>query len=337
MAGSFPAEVTPDLAPPKGSLRPEFPLALETTSLVLYPGAPEELRVRWSLRADDFVSYGAGFPADSSRPEAVLRLRRLCPWGGAETAHEIRLRLHGIGGDGDAGFRVDRDYAQFEAELGLINDDGGWLLLARSNRLQHATGIGLESLGSAAWAARRGDERRGASPPVSSGDACSALPVAAAPESVGPSSLESRGISESSAPRRELLRISEGRPSSEADTPGSPHAESAGRGEPMAAGDGAERIDGPLSGGNAKPAAFSAPTLVYGKPAPMMTPGLQIEAELHIRGWAPPNSEVDLFGHRYRVGPGGGFQLVLKVDDPDLLKRALASHPPSELSSQRDD
>ncbi len=76
--------------------------------------------------------------------------------------------------------------------------------------------------------------------------------------------------------------------------------------------------------------------LSYGQ-EPVRSTGVQILAELRIIGQAAPGTEIDLFGHPYRVGPGGRFQLVVVVDDPELLRRALALHPPPELREQRDD
>jgi hypothetical protein len=78
------------------------------------------------------------------------------------------------------------------------------------------------------------------------------------------------------------------------------------------------------------------PPLSYGQ-EPVRSMGVQILAELRISGQAAPGTEIDLFGHPYRVGPGGRFQLVVLVDDPELLRRALALHPPPELREKRDD
>jgi len=64
---------------------------------------------------------------------------------------------------------------------------------------------------------------------------------------------------------------------------------------------------------------------------------VHIEARLCLHGWAPPNTEIDLFGHAYRVGPGGRFQLELMVDDADLLREALRQHPPAQLRLKRED
>ncbi|NEX21690.1 DUF4912 domain-containing protein [Thiorhodococcus mannitoliphagus] len=323
----FAVGVTPDLAAPSLPLLPEFPLEQVVTSLVLYPGAPEELRVRWSLGSDDFVSYGAGFPADGGSPEAVLRLRRLCAEGGSETAQEIRLRLQGLGGDGDAGFRVAGDYEAFEAELGLSSAAGGWLLLARSNRLQHATGIGLEALASL--------ERP--MPPLGS------LPRTEVSELGGDFAAPARAVDQGRAMRSGSLPSDPvGGRQTEAEAMSGANASPVVAlgcqmiGEQVATLPGLSVQTQPQGegDGNATLTPVRLPSLVYGEPSPIVA-GLMVEAELHIRGWAPPNSEIDLFGHPYPVGPGGGFQLVLKVDDAELLKRALDLHLPPEIGNRR--
>jgi hypothetical protein len=75
--------------------------------------------------------------------------------------------------------------------------------------------------------------------------------------------------------------------------------------------------------------------LTYGSPPARPSP-LRIEAELRIMGSASPNQTLNLFGFPYRVGPGGRFQFVLPVDDPELLARALAERPPRALLKPKD-
>lgn len=276
------------------------------------------------------MSYGAGFPVDAGRPEAVLRLRRLRAEGGSETAQEIRLRLQGVGGEGDAGFRIDGDFSAFEAELGLSSETGGWLLLARSNRLQQATGIGLEAL----------DGLRRPMPPAASSRRLLPPSLSGVDAVSGEALRADRGcqVASSLSP---LQGASDAHPEL-----GEPHvldsSERTALGSRMAGGEAgatpALSVQMQPSGEgdrNATLAPIERSALVYGEPSPT-TAGLVVEAELHIRGWAPPNSEIDLFGHPYRVGPGGGFQLVLKVDDAELLKRALDLHLPPEMGGRRE-
>lgn len=125
----------PDLAAPLIALEPVFPLVIHTSQLVLETGAPGEILVHWHLDADEYLGVGHAFPPSGGAPIPALRLRRLHPDGGSEAAAEVRLALTGTQGDGEREFTVGLDAAQFEAELGLTNDDGGWMLLARSNRL----------------------------------------------------------------------------------------------------------------------------------------------------------------------------------------------------------
>ncbi|MTW20737.1 hypothetical protein [Allochromatium palmeri] len=283
--------VTPDLLPPTRPLDPVFPLGGARKPLTLYPGATGEIRVRWHLRANDVVAYSADFPRADGVPSPVLRLGRVRVEGGSEPIGERRLRLSGLGGSGEAAFQVDDDVALFEAELGLMNPEGGWLLLARSNRLQQARGLGLESLRQSAPSARPefGCDRDVRSHPAEPVPTSTKVQTG----SVNASFIETR----QGAARPEAVPVD---------------AEHRG----------------------AVNVATAIPVLTYADPAPSMA-GVVIEAELRIHGWSAPNAEIDLFGHRYRVGPGGRFQLSLKVDDPELIRRALERHPPPELGDPR--
>ncbi|MCK7581762.1 MAG: hypothetical protein MZV65_43170 [Chromatiales bacterium] len=274
--------VTPDLMPPKAPLAPMFPLSDSARSLTLYPGAVGEVRVRWRLRADEVVGHAARFPSADGAPEVVLRLGRLHAGRRSEPVREQRLRLSGLSGSGEVAFRIGDDFGLFEAELGLTNPEGGWLLLARSNRLQSARGLGLESL-------RHPDFRN---PP----DAWSR------PDAPG----QPVGSEPPAAPVRPTDAVAVGT-AERSETP------------PTIAGH-SDTTD--IRAPNA------IPVLTYADPAPATT-RVVIEAELRIHGWSLPDTEIDLFGHRYRVGPGGRFQLSVEVEDPELIRRALERHPPS--------
>ena len=327
-----PIAVTPDLAEPARALAPVFPRGGRGTRLVLYPGRPGELRVSWSLRANDVVGYGAGFPAADGRPRTLLRLRRLRPWGGSELIHEIGLHaagFPGLGGDGERVFWVGDDDSRFEAELGLANAEGGWLLLARSNPLQHARGIGLECL-ARPHPNKRAPRRIGRDPRTIQGSMD--LPRWTPPTTSAARDEPPRlALSPDDPVGAGMVRIG---------------ADDLPRWTPPVAVSNVEETDSTARDMDLDGVAHretptvrlqaSIPPLTYGQPAVLGGEPI-IEAELRIFGWGAPNSEIDLFGHPYRVGPGGRFQLTLRVDDPDLLRRALARHPPPELDVQRND
>jgi hypothetical protein len=281
--------VTPDLVPPDAPLVPVFPLADPIRPLTLYPGTAGEVRVRWRLRADEVVGHGTSFPSADGAPEAVLRLGRLYAEGGSEPIRERRLRLSGLSGRGEVGFQVSDDRSLLEAELGLMNPEGGWLLLARSNRLQPSRGLGLESLSRPPpgmdWGLITEPESDSRAVRLDRTDECLSPP----PD--GSTALSAESVDEASV--------------------------EAGRSE------------------STVPTVMNAiPRLTYADPTPA-TAALVIEAELRIHGWSTPNAVIDLFGHRYRVGPGGRFQLSVKVEDPELIRRALERHPPPESGDPR--
>ncbi len=95
-----------------------------------------------------------------------------------------------------------------------------------------------------------------------------------------------------------------------------------------------ESAPGPAAGSSAIFAPIDPPA--YGVP-PAWMGGLTVSAELRIVGQAVPGSLVDLFGYPFRVGPGGRFQLTVRVDNPELLRRALEHNPPPELKALRGD
>lgn len=264
--------VTPDLVPPTTPPYPSFPLARSAKPLTLYPGTPGEVRVHWRLHADEVAGHGARFPRADGAMQAVVRLGHARTEGGSEPIREQRLRLSGLSGSGELTFRIGDDFALLEAELGLMNPEGGWLLLARSNRLQPAPGLGLESL------------RR---PPAGT-----------------------QWDSDAEA----------------ADSGAVPADQAGARSEAT--------TDTEHPGSTGVSVTSQIPVLTYAD-AGTRVAGVVIEAELRLHGWSAPNTLIDLFGHRYRVGPGGRFQLSLKVDDPELIRRALERHPPPDPGDPR--
>jgi len=356
-------------------LVPHFPGEERGTGVVLYGATRGVLRVQWRLEPDTLEQVVGSFPMAGARPTLVLRLRRRRPDGGSDQLDEVRLAAVARSGSGFREFSVPLDHGRYRAELGLINGDGGWLMLARSNDLDNVAQVGVdlthlaaapatplspnaqdraESVGEPAdqrptdgrpapifpLVPRQVVDRTGHAPP----DAGSIPPTApgspapvvllapAAPTSPGGATgdtvtgvmldPEAQGL-----PVPQEVRAP-GEDGGRADSPEYPplpvrpvFPELLTAAEPVAA--------DPVTYGPIAPVS-------YGQ-EPVRSMGVQILAELRILGQAAPGSEIDLFGHPYRVGPGGRFQLVVLVDDPELLRRALALHPPPELREQRDD
>uniref|UniRef100_UPI003593EB87 hypothetical protein n=1 Tax=Thiocapsa sp. TaxID=2024551 RepID=UPI003593EB87 len=98
------------------------------------------LRAFWHLSGDDLSPALAGFAHDGAKPVPVLRLRRL-HGGGATPVQEIPLYLRGPSDQGEQVLAVEAHPARYDAELGLSNTAGGWVMLARSNALDHAARV----------------------------------------------------------------------------------------------------------------------------------------------------------------------------------------------------
>lgn len=342
----MPSELAPESAPrsaaaaPAG-LRPHFPGEEPGTGIVLYGSRPGVLRAHWRLAADDLGRAGGSFPRGDAPPLPVVRLRRAHPDGGAEAVDEASLGSVAREGSGAAAFQVTADHGRYHAELGLSNGGGGWLLLARSNELDNVSrvGVGVERV-----------RRDAAPPPIAVEDpepALAAVPPGAlaavfplvtiagmdAVAAVdGPTPVAaSAGL----PPRTGLAVTAQSR---FGDLPAPGPAQPALEVRPLRL----PRPGGPGEGAAAwsglppDPVTFAPRTpLAYGQPVSAVA-GLQVEAELRITGQAAPGGLIDLFGHPFRVGPGGRFQLVVRVDDPRLLRQALALNPPPELTLTRD-
>ncbi|MBK1695244.1 hypothetical protein CKO09_10930 [Chromatium weissei] len=325
----------PDLAAPLHPLIPVFPLVIHDTALVLEADALGGAVVHWHLEANDYIGVSQSFAATSDAPTVVLRLRRFRTDGGADAAAEVQLHLTGYQSDGDRNFAVENEAAQFEAELGLTNATGGWLLLARSNRLLLGAGT--------------------APPSTREMELPAELPqVAPQPSSSAPPSSDAATATVSIVAIQTLAAV---------DMPADPHFDAPSM--PLAPifplpvvaefsavideNSSVVEIQPLFSTAPAIHSEFSADTSPSTSPAPSSIPmllygrvispntGVIIEAELRIHGWGAPNAEIDLFGQPYQLGAGGRFQLLLRVDDAALLAEALRQHPPPELTRSRFD
>lgn len=303
----------------------EFPNELEGTRLSLYDAGHGEMRVHWRLERNDLERAGASFRGGGGRTRLVVRLKRLGDGGKGEPAGEARIDRAVATDSGEAGFRLDPDNALYLAELGLVNGSGGWLMLARSNRLYHPIPVRLSfpettrDLGLSA-----------AGPPVSRPTWRMAAPT------VSPDAPFSESGALGTSPNREpespaFAPVAADRDGSARTHGTTPQSDQAGTAadtkwvpeEPPRPDPDAVRW-GPIS----------PPTYQNGT---SRAAGLELDAELRVHGRAPPNTEIDLFGHPFRVGPGGRFLLVLPVSDPELLKQALDLNPPPELRASRED
>jgi len=318
----------PDLAPPSQPLISVFPLVIHDTALVLEAGASGEALVHWHVEADDYIGLSQAFAVTSPAPAAVLRLRRVRADGGADAAAEAPVHLTSHQGSGDRSFVVGNETAQFEAELGLTNATGGWLLLARSNRL--LLGAGTAPPLAQEMPLPHLEAQHPPSAPLPLVNAATAAAISAIPVVITATATALPNDPRLDAPQMPLA------PTFPLPIIAAPIA---------VADDSSSAVDSqlylstapaihPEPSASTAPAPSLIPTLRYGR-AVSPSAGVMIEAELRIHGWGAPNSDIDLFGQRYRIGPGGRFQLLLRVDDAALLAEMLRQHPPPELTCAR--
>lgn len=347
--------IPPDLAADSVDLVPSFPLGALGTDLVLYGGASGELRVHWYLVRDDFEKAAASFPNGGHGASAVIRLLREHPNGGAEPFEERTLATQ-RDGSGEMGFQIPPDHGRYRTELGLTNQDGGWLMLARSNSLDNAVSVGLSlptrpvlgqepvmvmapvfGVDTASPVSPRGGEVQGlkidptlegpadAGPaeslPVRRLECARVFPLADLPDAVMPHGAPIQALIQGlGVPEQPLSvhRVSE---------------------------DALQSMSGPdLVSGASEISDSAIPlrvgvkihTLTYERP-PERTVGVELEAELRISGRASPNSVIDLFGMPYWVGSGGRFQFDVRVEDPQLLRQALEAAPPPQIGHPRNE
>jgi len=109
---------------------------LEETALVLYDRDPGYLQARWYVTPQALAEARRLFPGDGSGLRQVLRLCRLDRDGHTQVVASIPQGSGASEGAGEEGFTLLGDGAEYSCELGLESDAGGWLLLARSNRVR---------------------------------------------------------------------------------------------------------------------------------------------------------------------------------------------------------
>jgi hypothetical protein len=134
-------DVPADLAAVAAEVAGTFPLVLAQTSLVLLDVDPGHLHAFWTLAPGDLAQARAAFPAGGGEPQPVVSLRRLHDSGEAEVVTSIPLAG---AARGDARFALVNDGATYQAEVGLRNAGGGWVLVARSNQARLPRPVGID-------------------------------------------------------------------------------------------------------------------------------------------------------------------------------------------------
>ncbi len=109
---------------------------LEQTALVLYDRDPGYLQAQWYVTPQALAEARRLFPGDGAGLRQVLRLCRLDRDGRPQVVASTPQGSGATEGAGEDGFALPGDGAEYSCELGLESDAGGWLLLARSNRVR---------------------------------------------------------------------------------------------------------------------------------------------------------------------------------------------------------
>jgi hypothetical protein len=317
---------------------------------VLYDRDPEHLQAQWYVTAEELAQARRLFSAPGSDLRQVLRLCRLDQDGRAEVVASAPQGPGDSQGEGQDTFFLQGDGADYQCELGLESRDGGWLLLARSNRIclrdrnlsPPRTAPGMDAA-EVPGPAGRGESRESPGLPVEPALAAFGGPLFPVFPNLEP----------------EEAPTGEGPP---------PWKDERGQASAL------DRNSQPPAGVALHPApeqgilpsappdfdlAAMPPPLLPSTPAPQRPPGLlgvlydpraalssaalqgvepqeadiEIHAELILYGHARPGSRIDLFGHRLQVGADGRFSFRRSVEDPLLLSLVLGHRAGSEQAA----
>ena len=319
--------------------RGPLPLPCGRTDLVLRRKGAGQIAVQWHLEPRDLQAIRGAFPADVD-PTPVIRLIRLIGPGQGATVACAPLGHAALSSDGGISFDVADDGVAVQAELGLEAPGGGWLMVARSNPATSSSrgARALPKLSAPEVDSARADPTLAAAgadlmpvfPEVDLEGALSRLaPGDSAPPcfdsaSDGKADREAKSSTPATA-RSAYDSASLNRKPDDAvgadeirSDGGSDHGQPMGiapEGDPISVPDDAALYPARRRGSS------------YGNAEPRYGVGedgaLAVYAELLVHGRAKPGSEIDLFGHRIPIGPGGRFSLRLPVPNSELLKQAL--------------
>ena len=133
-----------------GLVSAPFPNPVEGPLLVLFLREDGGIELRWRIYPAPLEHARAAFAADAD-PHARLLLRGLD--GDARDLAGADLADADLLSAGTARYDAPDTEGPLQAEIGLGDDAGGWLLVARSNRLEATGPVGVDFL--------RGDAARG--------------------------------------------------------------------------------------------------------------------------------------------------------------------------------
>ncbi len=353
-----------------------FPDTVQDAHLVLYPSTGGGVELRWHLDGTALAHARGAFGDDHDAPSPVLRLRQLGGEEGGGGASRViadaPLEDRHMVADGLARCSAGAATGLLQAEIGLSTAAGGWVLVARSNRLQAIGPVGapfLRAAGPPAVAAAAElapssePEPRPApiAPPSAMPQPLKPLgrlipdfplvqpPPSAALEAGSAMSLDSVGaaahaegaehISPSASDRFDRSLVPLGPLISEAASASALAEISLGESDVSAAATPSSVPDQPSGDAHAAPsAALPADSLPVPGSGPLrrfsVGTASEIGAELLVHGSAAPGMLLDLGGHPYRVGAGGRFAFRIPLHDRELIMRLLASVPSLPVESR---
>jgi hypothetical protein len=303
---------------------PVFPDTVEHAHFVLYQAMDGGLQLRWHLDALSLAYARDAFGKGSDAPTPVLRLHRLNGEGGFQVIADAPLDDRDLTVDGLADCEADAANGLLQAEIGLSTAAGGWVLVARSNRMQTITPVGASflrepepPLRAPLWAqvdtvaASLGQTLlSGARPP--------ALQQAGVAPGTFPLVEPEPGAGTDAMPPIALKRVLS--PAHGDGAPGQRDGQSEGKKEGKKEGKSEGQLEGNKGGSRPiGPVPGSGPTHAFRADADRA-----IGAELLVHGSAVPGTLLDLGGHPYRVGAGGRFSFRVPITDPAFIMGLLS-------------
>jgi len=304
-AGDDPTLSAPEVSSPAAAdAAPDdaFPDTVEGPRLVLFQRADGAVELRWRLDPTALAHARAAFPADAE-PHAHLVLKALD--GGAHPLADADLDATHLTDTGVARYETPDTEGPLLAEIGLGDAAGGWMLVARSNRLEAVGPVGVDFL--------REDDRRDAPDGAAGEHEPPAAPAAGAV--IGPD----RGTATPPlAPDFPLVPPPVRGDGSQPGTPSPPAGAAPGEGPPAAAvvepdGDGTGSIPPPIGVTVPDPAPATDDPAVRGEASSMQVEQVVIMTDIGAAaaeagdgaGAAPPPSEAaPQQGESARVGDG---------------------------------